>query len=139
MGVWVAGLGLPGEEVQGGESEVEGLGTEVMGGTGRSGLLVQGAEWGLGPPGETAGNGGQHHMEVGQGAGPEREAGGGEGMGLWVAGLGLPGEQGDAPQIRAQTCVGVVDVKAGKSRVTVGTRTGLWGIDPGKVQGLGTG
>ena len=33
------GIGPPGEAVQGGELEAEGLGTEVMGGTGRSGML----------------------------------------------------------------------------------------------------
>ena len=105
MGDTEWGIGPPVEEVRVGELEAEGLGTEVMGDAGRSGMLVQGAEWGIGPPGETAGNGGQHHMVVGQGAGQEREAGGGEVMGLWVAGLGLPGEQGDAPQVRAQTRV----------------------------------
>ena len=68
-------------------------------------------------------------MEVGQGAGSEREAGGGEVMGLWVAGLGLPGEQGDAPQVRAQTRVGVVEVHAGnggRAREQAEARARAW-------------
>ena len=32
-------------------------------------MLVQGAEWGIGTPGETAGNGGQYHMEGMEGSG----------------------------------------------------------------------
>lgn len=67
--------------MQAGESEAEELGTEVMGGAGWSGMQVRGAGWGVEPPGEMAGNGVQHPLEVGRGV--EWEVGGGEVTGVW--------------------------------------------------------
>ena len=100
--------------MQGGESEAAGLGAEVMGGLGRSGMPVQEAEWGIGPPGDglvgpegwevaegggdvevvgvgtRAGGGAEQVLELGAERGVEMEVVATVGSGEW--GKGPPGE-----------------------------------------------